>query len=394
MHKILFALSVLISSLFPDVLLASTTLTTQEIVARVLENNLPLRQFASDANMAVLEQKGENALGNTEIEVGHEWGNNFAGNKFNVSLTQEFDWPGIYHARSKAISSLERLNSVEFLLKRENLELEVRQLLIDIAAQKQINELLRKVSTGFDSMLMAAEKKRETQSITLLDLNKIRIEAASAKVEYAEGVSCYGELSRQLAEMLSVPSIDFDVSADFDFENLSTFEVYQTALSNSTQMAVESARVDYATAVSKSAAAERAPAFSLGYDFEREDGATFNGFHVGVSFSLFSSRFKAAASKSEVVSAGLAKLSMESQLQSSLRRDYLLAQSLQNQMDSYGPAIAIADNLELVQKAYELGQLTLIDYFQEINYFLDAQMKFVDIQRRYARTVVSLNRYL
>lgn len=394
MHKYIFAILFIISPIFSSVSTATTLLTTQQIVDRVLENNLPLKQSVADAQSALLQQKANNGLGNTEIEVGHEWGNNDAGNKLNVSLSQEFEWPGVYHARSKAITMLERLNSAEFLLKRENLEIEVRQLLIDIAAQKQINELLRKVSEGFDAMLVAAEKKRETQSVTLLDLNKIRIEAASAKVEYADGVACYEDLMKQLAEMLSVTSIDFEVSDVFDFENLSALEVYQSALSNSNQMAVESARVDYAAALSKSAVAERAPGFSLGYDFEREGGATFNGFHVGVSFSLFTSRLKSAASKSEVISASLEKLSLESQLQSSLRRDYMLAQSLRTQMDSFGPAIAVADNLALVQKAYELGQLTLIDYFQELNYFLDAQMKFVDIQRLYARTVVSLNRYL
>lgn len=367
-----------------------------DLVQAVVEHNLDLRLTKTLNITELLESRTENNLQETEIEVGQEWGTKEAGNKFNVSVTQGFDWPGLYRARSKSISALALKQQAQYDAMRRGLEVEVRQLLVDIAAQRQINDLLRQVAAGFDTMLDGAKSQWEKREITILDLNKIRIEAASADIAYAEGVDRLNELQTRMSVLAGDASWSGRIPMPYDIPvaELEIEEVYYlTYLNDSPQLMAMEAEESYLRSMVDIAKMERAPGFSLGYDYEREDGVSFHGFHVGLTLPLFSSRGKVAAAQSALTSHQLQQQIEATNIAKQVKLDYKLAESLKMQMDAYGPAIAINDNLKLLKDAFDKGQLELTHYLSDVNYFLSAQQQYIDIQRRYAHQVIKLNQY-
>ena len=67
--------------------------------------------------------------------------------------------------------------------------------------------------------------------------------------------------------------------------------------------------------------------------------------------------------------------------------------SLFQEMEEYRPTLEDTNNIELLKKALDGGQINLITYIQEVNFFLEAQQNFIDIEYRYHQTLASLNKY-
>ncbi len=49
--------------------------------------------------------------------------------------------------------------------------------------------------------------------------------------------------------------------------------------------------------------------------------------------------------------------------------------------------------LSLLAKAYDGGELTVIDYLNEVNLFTAARLNYLDLEYRYNQTLARLNRY-
>ncbi len=113
----------------------------QTIISSVIANNPDLASQAESARAAGLSLGAENNLQDPEVEFDRAWGTTAdTGNKWGLSVSQSFEWPGVYAARNKAAragrSALQREHEAKVLDK----ELETRLLLLDIVnANKQVD---------------------------------------------------------------------------------------------------------------------------------------------------------------------------------------------------------------------------------------------------------------
>ena len=72
-------------------------------VSEILSNNPTLASRRANAEAESLNLRADNNLSDPELEFEHQWGTpSVGGNKWSVSVSQSFDWPGVYHNRAKA----------------------------------------------------------------------------------------------------------------------------------------------------------------------------------------------------------------------------------------------------------------------------------------------------
>lgn len=81
------------------------------------------------------------------------------------------------------------------------------------------------------------------------------------------------------------------------------------------------------------------------------------------------------------------------ELIASVKSDLLKASALKQRLDMLGPAIVCADNLRLLRMALKGGEITLLNYLQEISYFSQATLEYNSVKLEYALTMASLLRY-
>ena len=66
---------------------------------------------------------------------------------------------------------------------------------------------------------------------------------------------------------------------------------------------------------------------------------------------------------------------------------------LEEMIESYSSFVEDPANFEILKKALDLGQLTLLEYLTEVKYFLDANYSLLDMKYDYQTKLLELTKY-
>lgn len=367
-----------------------------EAVATLADHNLNL-QAQRAADMAdLMSRKTENNLPDPEIEFESLWGNK-GDRKMGGGVAQSFEWFGVYGARSKAYKAASRLAQINESARRFEVEAEISRMLIDYISAINTKMLLQQMVDGYEKMRQAQQEGYDNRKVSIIDLNKIKIELVKNRVRLDECYNTISELEGRLSEL--APGIDVksvvDDLVDFPIDVLYPLERYLQAVDTRDPIIMRAiAQIEVDKADVSVASRSSLPSFSLGWVWEHEDGQFLNGFSIGVSVPIFSNKGKANAAKMKSKTSDFALTAARSSAEALLKARYEQAKSLKRQMDEYGPIIESNDNLSLLKRAYDGGQIDLTTYLQDVNYFLDAHLTFHELTARYHQVMVELNRYL
>ena len=112
-----------------------------------------------------------------------------------------------------------------------------------------------------------------------------------------------------------------------------------------------------------------------------------------MSLPLFSNRNKVAASKALLRSLENEETSVEVAKLSEMYSDRAKVLMLHKEINEYRPVFEDSNNIALLKKALDGGEISLLTYLQEVNYFLSAQREYMDIVYQYHYSLARLNRY-
>ncbi|MDE6049040.1 MAG: TolC family protein [Paramuribaculum sp.] len=363
--------------------------------ARALASESLSLKSARLTNRAVIEDmKGANSIPPLEAEVGYLWGEGETVNKWNVSVSQSMDWPGAYSARRKGIEATGKALAAAERSTLVAKTLEIKQAMIDIVAAKRNAELSNTLNDTISQMIEVVRKRANNGDITRLDLNKLEIERiAIAKRLAADKRSLITAVSS--LEALCGKNID-DIAAqltDFPDEVLLPENRYEELLTEANPSIFE-AKENAISAKALATAESRAllPGFSIGYTYENEVVDKWHGVTAGISIPLFSSRGTARSAKLRAEAAETDAILAAMQEVANLKSERGQALSLFKEIEEYKPIFEREDNLKLLKKAYAAGQITLIEYLGELNYFIEAKREFIDVQYQYHLVMARLNR--
>lgn len=342
----------------------------------------------------VSEARADNMLADPEIEGEMLFPHGGGQNRWSVGVTQGFDWPGAYKARSRAAAAQAELNGAEFKEQLHEARYAVRCKLVELISAGKEAELQREISATMDELLAKYRRAWEKGEATILDVNKLSVEAARAR---SNAQAAAAEAERLRAEIFSaVPEAERPAPGSFTEYPLWTLEPYEEylhkAMTCSHAKAIE-ATGRLAEAEASVAKAGRYPSFSVGYHHAFEEGTHFNGLSVGIGLPLYSRRHSSEASAARSLMAENRMRQMETELETGLRTDYIAAESLAAQMREMGPAVENSDNLRLLRRALEGGELSLLDYLQEVNFFREALLDYNALRRSYLLRIASLARH-
>ena len=360
----------------------------------VVKYNHGLKSELYNRSAQVAEARAANMLSDPEVEGELLFPQGGGKNRWSVGLTQGFDWPGAYRARRRAAAALAEFNSAEYDEMLHEARYETRCALIEIISTGKEAAILRDISSSMDELLaryLLAWEKGET---TILDVNKLRVEAARAKAALN---AAEAEEQRLITEtFIAVPEAERPAADSFTEDPLWTLEPYEEYLHEAmtcSHAKIIAAQGKVAEANASVAAAGRYPSFSLGYRHAFEDGTHFNGFAVGIGLPFYSRRQTSLASKAGLLAAENTARQLEYELEAELKADYIAAESLAAQMRDMGPAVENADNLRLLRRALDGGELSLLDYLREVNFFREALIEYNTLRRSYLLRIASLSRH-
>ena len=371
--------------------------TFDDVLSEVMSNNLTGRAEAARAEAQTEGILGENTLESPEVEFSRVWNTEAGGeNKWSLSVSQSFDWPGVYAARREAART-SRIAS-QYLVESTLLDLrmEVSTLLIDIIYNAQLIEMQSELVDRMNRMEAYYKKAADAGSETRLDYNKTVLERIAvhrelhsmeaqretllASLQALNGGKDVTELAKRLGSLYPImPAV----------ENLSAELIKE----RDPQYAAALASVEAAKSMVKVEKRLRIPGFTLGYEHEVEGTETFNGFSIGLTLPVWGRKHQIKAGTLEAEAALMdAEMALARRL-AEMEGDRRQLASLRTILDEYEPVVNDKANYELLHKALTAGQINFLTFIQEANYFIAAKRDYIDTLYEYNLTLTRLSRY-
>lgn len=114
------------------------------------------------------------------------------------------------------------------------------------------------------------------------------------------------------------------------------------------------------------------PKFSAGYMSEKLAGEHFQGVTVGVSVPLWANKNRIKQSKAAAQTARTVAEDTRMQFYNRLQNLFLKASGLQQSVTTYRSSLDSFNNAVLLKKALDMGEISLLDYLLEMQYYYDA----------------------
>lgn len=372
----------------------ANSMTYDEILSTIANNNPSLASNKAIGNAEIMSMKSSNNLPDPEIGFEHKWGG--GGTKWGVGVSQSFEWPQIYSTRKNAINSTSEAIDYQNKVNRLNKIIEIKLILIDIVNARKQLALFKRLDSQMDSLAAKYELGRKRGEVTKLDINKIKIE----KISITREIKSLNNQLQDLEASLLNENGGKDISGilaslnNYPDEIILSEENYvQLIHENDPQLTQFSLMTKSQEQNAKVIEMSKRPGFSVGYKLENELGTYFNGFSVGVSIPLFSHKHKSDANIANREAIRLQSEEYEIEQIANLKSQRANALALFQELEEYRPTLQNQDNIGLLKKALDGGQINLITYIQEVNFFIEAQKNYLNVEYNYYKELTLLNRY-
>ncbi|MDE6079780.1 MAG: TolC family protein [Duncaniella sp.] len=366
------------------------------LLDRVVALN-PSDAIAAIADRAeILDQKAENTLEAPEVEFTRVWGNNDEiGNKWELSVTQSFDWPGLYAARRRAVKA----NEIALQANREaalrDLRAEARLLLVDIVNNYKNIELETGLAARMDSLEYRYRIASDAGDETVLDYNKTVIERIAVH-RALHSLEAEREVLLSSLSAMTAGADAAELLKDFDYEypafDISSVPVTREAIAAlDPQAAAADLRIKALKAAESVERRSLLPGFSLGYAHETELGGDFNGFTIGVTLPFLYGNKRIKSSQLQAESIRMEAENAVTRRQASVNADLARLKALGHIIDEYTPVVTTEASMILLKKALDARQITFLTYIEEVNYFIAARRDYLETLYQYQQTLASLS---
>lgn len=384
--------------IFGVILIATTTSAqgNMDSIASVIEANNPvLSALRKKAEAEMLGNKTGIYLQNPEVEFHYLWGDPSAfGNRNDLSITQGFDFPTAYGYRNEISDIKNRQIELEYQKQRMDIMLEVRLLLIDLTRYNALITELEKRRDHATEIAEAYRAKFENGDANVLEYNKAKLNLLNAGTELGSAKVERDGLLKELAGYNGGKSVNCD-GTEFGYKSVpADFEGwFDQAAQNNPLLNWLGEEVDRNLKQQKLSTAMSLPKFSAGYMSEQTDAEGFRGVTVGVSIPLWENKNTVKYARASADAAADMKAGRELLFYNRLKALHTRAAGLQQNVNDFRESLNQYDNSELLRKALDKGEITLIDYIMELTIYYESVDRLLSLEKELATTLAKLYQY-
>ena len=369
-------------------LLGTLTTRAQNSIDQVLKsietNNKSLQANTKMTDAQKLEAQTGKFLANPSVEWEQMWGNrNNPGSEYTLTVKQSLDFPTTYSNKNKLANLKANTIGFQSAAYRQQLLLNAKQTCIEIIYLRKQKSLLDERLANAETMFALYKKRFESGDANQLELNKIQLELLNAQNQSRLNKAALTAAEEQLRNFNGGNPITFDATDYPTGEELINFDQLQAAFMEADpNLKSLTGDQEIANREVKLSRSLTLPKFDVGYKRNAaKDHVASNGFMVGVSIPLFENKntVKKAKAQAEFATASLEDNRLN--LKTNLQQLYQQAEALQISRADYAKVLEQQRNIELLNKALNAGQLSVIDYFTELTTIYDSHQSYLDVEK-------------
>lgn len=374
----------------------TSQLSAQEysgVLQEIEANNTTLNVLKERAETEKLANRTGIYLSNPEVEFNYLWGNpSSIGNRTDFSIKQAFDFPTAYNYRGKIAKLEDRNIDLNYKSERINLLLAAKRLCIELVYYNALIKEYEKRLEDATAIAQSYKQKLQIGETNQIDNNKVQMNLMTVKNELERLSIERGNILYELKRLNGNKEITLETST-FVLSPLPTNfeEWYAEAEAKNPVLQYVRGEIEISEKTVKLNRALGLPKFSAGYMSEKVVGEHFQGIAVGISIPLWENKNRIKHAKSAVETAKAVAEDTRMQFYNNLQRLFVNASHLQNAIMDYQTSLSTFNNGELLKKALDAGEISLLDYLMEIQFYYDAYEKAIAAERDFEITRAELS---
>ena len=367
-----------------------------DVLKSVEANNKSLAANRKLTETQRLEARSGNYLANPSVGLEKTWAEGSdPESSYSLTVSQSLDFPTAYSRKNRLAELKTTAYGYQFAAFRQQLLLAAQRQCIDIIYLRKQKALLTERVENARRLCAIYDKRLKTGDANQLEINKTHLEHLNAENQARLNRSALEAATEQLRNLNGGLPVEFADSAFQAPEPLAPFEQLYAdylaadpglkSLTGEQQIAEQEVRVNRSLSL---------PKFDIGYKREgSSEGTAANGFVIGVSVPLFENKntVKKAKAQADFATATLEESRLN--LRTALRQLYQQAESLRQSLEEYSQALSQQRNIQLLNKALDAGQISVVDYFTELSTIYDSWQSYLDVEKAYHDTLAQLYQY-
>lgn len=353
------------------------------VLKSVEQNNMELKALLKGNEAADIENKSQNTLEDLSIEYSPFFQSETSGiASSELVITQGFDFPTLYGARKKAGQLQRNVLDMQYQTARRDILVNAKKLCLDIINYNKQKQLLQERRKNADELLAMFELKFKNGDATSLELNKIKLDRMNLETELVQADTKHANAMQQLQALNGGLPIEVNMTEYPQAPADDEVTMYEKAVATDWTVRTAQASVLAAEQDVKVNKQSWIPKFEIGYRRNTEGDNASNGFLIGGSIPLFSSKNKVKIAKARQTEAVMQHANARINAENSARTMINQMKQLKASADAYDVPL-MRQTLKLLRTAVENGEISVTEYYVEADNIYKNMITYMDIERQY-----------
>lgn len=353
------------------------------VLKSVEQNNMELKALLKGNEAADIENKSQNTLEDLSIEYSPFFQSETSGiASSELVITQGFYFPTLYGARKKAGQLQRNVLDMQYQTARRDILVNAKKLCLDIINYNKQKQLLQERRKNADEMLAMFELKFKNGDATSLELNKIKLDRMNLETELVQADTKHANAMQQLQALNGGQPIEVNMTEYPQAPADDEVTMYEKAVATDWTVRTAQASVLAAEQDVKVNKQSWIPKFEIGYRRNTEGDNASNGFLIGGSIPLFSSKNKVKIAKARQTEAVMQHANARINAENSARTMITQMKQLKASADAYDVPL-MRQTLKLLRTAVENGEISVTEYYVEADNIYKNMITYMDIERQY-----------
>lgn len=365
------------------------------VLAEIEKNNTTLQALSQKAEAQKLESHTGIWLQNPEAGFNYLWGNpGEIGTRTDFSVMQSFDFPLAYKYRSNIADLQTEQAMLEYSVEKRKLLYEAKLICIDLVYYNKLMDENGRLLAYAESIAEAVEKMYAKGRVNILEHNKAQLNLANISNDHGRLQAEARRLQAELTRMNGGKELHFEAAGYAPAALPGDFDAWFAGVeSNNPLLQYMSREVSIHENEEKLNRALSLPKFEAGYMSEKVMGEKYQGLSVGLSIPLWENKNTVKAARAQAAAGVALMTDLRLQLYNQLKNSYNAALDLQRSSDAYSRSLEGVDNAGLLKKAYDLGEISLIEYLVEVQFYYETVIKAIESRREMHKAIAGLEKW-
>ena len=377
-------------------ILISTIVYSQGNIDIVLDsieqNNTTLKSLSAKFDAQKLQNSTLKNLSELEIGFNYLWGNpNEIGNRTDFSVAQTFDIATLTGMKGNMVDEQNNLIEWQYKAERMNILLEAKQYLIELIYYNALHQEMLLRLQHAQIIENSVKQQFENGDANVLEYNKAKLNLSLVEGEISsinvERIAILEQLKRlNGGNNISVEDSSFTPpTIPLNFEDWFLIAEQKNPILAYVKQTVEVSKKQ--VSINK---AQNLPEFSVGYMSEKVVGQRYQGITTGVSIPLWTNKNKVKQAEAEVLAAEKNVIDKKQQFYAQLQLQFNRTIGLMENAQQYRNSLETANNTDLLKKALDAGQISILDYIVEIGLYYEVLNRTLEAERDYQKALAEL----